>query len=244
MKKALLGAILLVLASAVPVPAMAGVDISIGVSLPPPIVFVGPPDVIVMPDTDSVYVVPDIEVDLFFWNGWWWRPWQGGWYRSQYHNHGWAYYNDVPGFYFDVDPGWRGHYRDHSWYGRRWDYERVPHRRLQQNWKGWRDTRYWERKRTWGVQSYQPRPERQKYELRRQRQEHYQQRSDVQRHQQWKREQQQPKGKQVRRPQGQPAERERITNPQGGHGGRDERQVRPPKKKGFDDGPEQKREKW
>jgi len=32
-----------------------------------PIVFPAPPAVIVMPDTNSVYVVPSIEVDLFFW---------------------------------------------------------------------------------------------------------------------------------------------------------------------------------
>ena len=45
---------------------MARVDVSIGIdSLPPPIVFQAPPDVIVMPDTDFVYVVPDIEVTCF-----------------------------------------------------------------------------------------------------------------------------------------------------------------------------------
>ena len=184
MKKLLLGTILLALAIVVPIPTMAGVDISIGISLPPPIVFEAPPDVIVMPDTDDVYVVPDIDVDMFFWNGWWWRPWEGRWYRSHYYDRGWAYYNNVPSFYFDVDPGWRGYYRDHNWYGHRWNYERIPHQRLQQNWKSWHNNRYWERQRTWGVQSYQPRPQQQRQELRHQRQEQYQQRPEVQRHQQ------------------------------------------------------------
>jgi len=27
---------------------------------------------------------------LVFWNGWWWRPWLGHWYRSQYYNWGWV----------------------------------------------------------------------------------------------------------------------------------------------------------
>jgi hypothetical protein len=35
-----------------------------GFSLPPPIAFSGPPNVIVMPDTSDVYVVPDIDVEL------------------------------------------------------------------------------------------------------------------------------------------------------------------------------------
>jgi hypothetical protein len=201
MKKLLFGIILLALAIVVPISTMAGVNISIGISLPPPIVFEAAPDVIVLPDTNDVYVVPYIDVDMFYWNGWWWRPWKGHWYRSRYYNRGWAYYNNVPSFYFDVDPGWRGYYRDHNWYGHRWNYERIPNRRLQQNWKSWHNSRHWERQGTWGVQSYQPRPQQQRQELRHQRQEHYKQRPEVQRHQQQMQEQQrQP---QVQKSQGQ-----------------------------------------
>ena len=127
-----------------------------------------------MPDTNNVYVVPDINVDLFFWDGWWWRPWEGRWYRSQYYNQGWSYYNNVPSFYYDVDPRWRGYYRDHNWYGHRWNYERIPDERLQQNWKSWNNNRYWENQRTWGVQGYHPRPQQQRQELRQQRQQQYQ----------------------------------------------------------------------
>ena len=81
MKKLLLGAILLALAMVVPIPAMAGVSINIGIPLPPPIPFAAPPSVIVMPETSGVYVVPDVDADLFFWDGFWWRLWEGRWYR-------------------------------------------------------------------------------------------------------------------------------------------------------------------
>ena len=84
-------------------------------SSPPPIVFQAPPAVIVMPDTDNVYVIPDVSADLFFWNGFWWRLYDGLWYRSQYYDRGWGYYNNVPVFYYDVDPGWRGYYRNNNW---------------------------------------------------------------------------------------------------------------------------------
>ncbi len=175
----------------VPISAMAAVDIhnGIGVPLPPPIVFRAPPEVIVIPDTDDVCVVPDMDVDIFFWNGWWWRPWEGRWYRSRYYDRGWAYYDNVPSFYFDVDPRWRGYYRNRLWHDHRWQYERIPHLRLQQNWKSWHDHQYWRGKRTWGIQSYRIPPQQQKQELRHRREQEYHQRPEVQRHQQWREEQ-------------------------------------------------------
>lgn len=213
MKKLLLGTILMALAIVVPIPTIAAVDISIGISLPPPIVFEAPPEVIVIPDTNNVYVVPYIDVDFFFWNGWWWRPWEGRWYRSRYYNRGWVYYSNVPSFYFDVDPGWRVYYRDHNWYGHPWSYERIPNRRLQQNWKRWNTNRYWDRQRTWGVQNYRPRPQPQRQELRHQRQEQYQQRPEVQRHQQQM--QQQQRQPQVRQPQSQQQPQQQQSQPRG-----------------------------
>jgi len=174
MKKLLLGTIVLTLVIIAPFPTMAEVNIGIGISLPP-IEFNGPPDVVAMPDTDDVYFVPDINLDMFFWNGWWWRPWEGRWYRSQYYDRGWAYYDQIPSFYFDIDPGWRGHYRNHNWYGHRWDYERIPYQNFQQNWNSWHNNRHWEKQRTWGVQSYQPLPEQQRQEIRNERQRYHQQ---------------------------------------------------------------------
>jgi hypothetical protein len=217
MKKLFFGTMFFALLVVVPIPTMAQVDIGVSISLPPLIVFEAPPDVIVMPDTNDVYLVPDIDVDLFFWNGWWWRPWQGRWYRSPYYDRGWAYYNSVPSFYFDVDPGWRGYYRDHNWYGHRWNYERIPHQRLQQNWKNWKNKRHWEKQGTWGVQSYQPRPQKQKQELRQQRQQQYQQRPEVQKQIQPKVQQQkqQPREK-VQQQQRQPqVQQQKHSQPQG-----------------------------
>jgi hypothetical protein len=200
MKRLLFEAILLALAIVVPVPTMAAIDIHIGIPLPPPIIFRAPPEVIVLPDTEDVYVAPDIDVELFFWNGWWWRLWEGRWYRSHYYDRGWAYYDDIPRFYFDVDPGWRGYYRNHNWHGHRWNYERIPDRRLQQNWKNWQKDRHWERQRTWGVEKYRDRPQqKQRQELRDRRQQEYHQKPEVQKHEQWKQEQRkQPQEKEHR----------------------------------------------
>ncbi len=240
MRQVFLAAALLALASVVPAPASAGVDVNISIGLPPPIVFPAPPAVVVLPDTDFVYVDPDIAVELYFWDGWWWRFWEGRWYRSHYYDQGWAYYRYVPRFYYDVDPGWRRYYRDHDWHGHRWTYERIPERELQQNWRNWRDTRHWERQGTWGVQNYQPRPRQQRQDLRRERQEQYLRRPEVQRHQQEMRERERhPQVREQRpgRPQVQSEERRRTIRPQGGSGGNgpgpreERRQVRPEKKR-------------
>ena len=187
MKKIFFGTLLLALAMVVPVLTMAAVDIHVGIPLPPPIVFPAPPPVVVLPDTDDVYVAPGLDVDLFFWDGWWWRPWQGRWYRSHYYDRGWGYYDRVPRFYFDVDPGWRGFYRDHDWHGHRWDYERIPYPGLEQNWRRWHNDRRWESRGTWGVHDYRPRPLPQREELRQQREREYHQRPEVQRHEQERR---------------------------------------------------------
>ncbi|MGD0282833.1 MAG: hypothetical protein ABSB95_10770 [Dissulfurispiraceae bacterium] len=214
MNKLLLGIILLALAIAVPVATIAGVDIGVGISLPPPLAFTEPPAVVALPDTDDVYVAPDIAADLFFWNGWWWRPWEGRWYRSHYYDRGWGYFNRVPGFYFDVDPGWRGFYGGHNWQGHPWNYERIPHERFQQNWRGWHNNGYWRRQGNWGVKGYQPRAQRERQELRNQRQEQYRQRPEVQRlGQQRQGQQRQPN---VRQPQRQQQRQGQHSQPRGG----------------------------
>jgi hypothetical protein len=201
MKKSVLCTILFALAIAAPISAMAQVGISVGIALPPPIVFQAPPNVVVLPDTPDVYAVPDVGADLFFYNGWWWYLWEGRWYRSHYYDRGWAYFDHVPRFYFDVDPGWRGYYRDHNWRGQPWDYQRIPNGQLQQNWKGWHANGYWQRQKAYGVQGYQPRPQREQQAVRQQRQQQYQQRPEVQRQQQQRPVQRQPQAQQPQRQQ-------------------------------------------
>jgi len=190
MKKSLYR-ILLAVAIVIPVQAMAEINISIGIPLPPPIVFSAPPEVIAMPETSGVYVDPDIDADLYFWNGFWWRLWEGRWYRSAYYDRDWAYYDDVPSFYFNVDRHWRDYYRNRNWYGHEWNYQRIPYERLQQSWKGWQSKRSWGGQKTWGVQEYPPRTQVHTRVLRKQRQQEYQQRPEVQKHQQYRQQQRQ-----------------------------------------------------
>ena len=155
MKRLLFGTLLAALPVFTASPTAADVDIHVGISLPPPIVFAAPPHVVVIPET-YVYVVPDVEVDIFFYDGWWWRPWRGGWYRSRHYDSGWVCYRSVPAFHAWIPPGWRKNYRNHVWKGHPWSYTPITERQLRQNWKGWQETKHWEKQSTWGVQGLKP----------------------------------------------------------------------------------------
>ena len=158
MRTALLVTLLLTAAVLAPVPATARVGVHVDISLPS-ISFNEPPDVVVIPGT-YVYVVPDLDVDIYFYGGWWWRPWEGQWYRSRNYDSGWTPYRSAPSFYRTVPPGWRHYYSDHYWEGFRWNYERIPVRELQANWRNWAGQRHWERNNNWSVEGYNPRTRR------------------------------------------------------------------------------------
>ncbi len=158
----------------------AGVNVSVGIALPPLIVFAGPPAVVVIPGT-YVYAIPDVEAEIFFHVGWWWRFWDGRWYRSRYYDRDWLYFRYVPRFYYEIDPGWREYYTHRHWHGHPWQYERIPVHRVQQNWNTWQKNRYWEKQKNWGVQNFQPRPYSQPPDAGPRRQEQYQDRRDSQR---------------------------------------------------------------
>lgn len=131
-------------------PAAAQVSIGVGISLPTPIVFVAPPQVVVLPGFD-IYVAPDIAEEIYFVDGYWWRPWQGRWYRSASYDNGWGYYDSVPYFYSNVRRGWRDDYHNHRWEGQDWNYQRMSSQRVEQNWSSWKSNNYWQGQQNWGV---------------------------------------------------------------------------------------------
>jgi len=156
MKKVLFRTMLLAFLFIFPAPSMAGVDVGVSISLPPLVVFSAPPAMIVIPET-YVYVVPDADVEIFFYDGWWWRPWEGRWYRSRHYDSGWGYYRRVPSFYSRIPRSWRDDYRERRWGGRPWNYQPIPHQQVERNWSTWKKSNHWEKQQTWGVQGLKPR---------------------------------------------------------------------------------------
>ncbi|PKN19631.1 MAG: hypothetical protein CVU71_04455 [Deltaproteobacteria bacterium HGW-Deltaproteobacteria-6] len=105
-------ALLLALIIGPPAPATAEVNVHIGVPAPPAVVLPALPALVVIPET-YIYAAPDIEEDVFFYRGWWWRSRNGHWYRSKQYNSDWTPYRQVPSFYRQVPATWRDDYQNH-----------------------------------------------------------------------------------------------------------------------------------
>ena len=115
-----------------------GVNVNVESNLPANR-FAAPPDLVVIPGT-YIYMVPDIAVDVLFYQDYWWRPYEGRWYRSQDYNGQWSYVEPgrIPGglralpqdFRHRLSPG----------------YERISHGEMKRNWKQWEREKHWDRR--------------------------------------------------------------------------------------------------
>jgi hypothetical protein len=114
----------------------AEVSVTVGANLPA-YSFEAPPEMVVIPGTYA-YTIPDAPVDIIFYHDYWYRPYQGYWYRSRHYNGPWGFIerNWVPGFFHRLPPDYR-HY--HTGYDRfRYDY-------FSRNWRGWERNKHWNR---------------------------------------------------------------------------------------------------
>jgi hypothetical protein len=115
----------------------AEVNVNIGIGIPlPPVVIPAPPSVLLIPAT-YVYFVPDVEVDILFYHGYWYRPHHGHYYRATSYNGPWVTIapsslpraiSHVPSDFRHVPPG----------------HERIPHGELKKNWKTWEKEKHWD----------------------------------------------------------------------------------------------------
>ncbi len=121
--------------------ASARVDVNVNIGFPPPFVISAPPPVVVIPGT-YVYAIPGIEVDILFYHGYWYRPYEGRWHRARSYNGPWVYCApaSVPRPLIELPPG---HYRvppGHS---------HIPYGQLKKNWGKWEREQHWASDRDW-----------------------------------------------------------------------------------------------
>lgn len=107
---------------------------------PPEIVLDASPDLVVIPGT-YVYRVPGIESDILFYQGFWYRPYEGRWYRSKHHNGPYHHIGRVPGGLLRLPPD----YRSFAFEPR----HRIHYGDLHRNWRGWERNRHWDRDDRW-----------------------------------------------------------------------------------------------
>ncbi|MGE5173334.1 MAG: hypothetical protein ACM3MD_05845 [Betaproteobacteria bacterium] len=143
MKKSLLGLFgvkAMFLALSLVTAATANAQVHVNINVPLPGLFIpAPPGLIVIPGT-YVYYPPDVDVDIFFYHGYWYRPYRGGWYIANGYNGPWRVVGpkrmpralvSLPHAYRRVSHG----------------YERMPYGHVQKNWQTWERERYWDNRR-------------------------------------------------------------------------------------------------
>lgn len=107
--------------------AAAGVSLSVNIGPP---VMVGAPSAMVMVPGTRVYFAPGLDVDIFFYGGYWWSPRGDRWYRSTDYGGPWrmAARGSVPRSVYRVPRDYREVYAQerHIPYGQ-WKKERGGH---------------------------------------------------------------------------------------------------------------------
>lgn len=118
----------------------ARVDVNIGIGIPA-FRFAAPPPLVVIPGTYA-YFAPDVDIDIVFYHGYWYRPHEGRWYRARGYNGPWAYLapSRVPRVLIDLPPDYRNIYSGHR---------RLEYRDYNRNWRNWERNKYWERDEHW-----------------------------------------------------------------------------------------------
>lgn len=139
MKRIVVSAVLFLLVLSLT--AFAGVSVDVRVSLPR-IELRVPPVLVVVPGT-YVYAAPEVEADIVFYQGFWWRPYGGSWYRSHEYNGAWTAMpsHSVPVPVRNLPPNWKQVPPGH---------ERLPYGQVKQNWPVWEREKRWERGRASG----------------------------------------------------------------------------------------------
>ncbi|OGP61924.1 MAG: hypothetical protein A2170_00145 [Deltaproteobacteria bacterium RBG_13_53_10] len=117
----------------------AGAEVNIGINIAPPpaLVIPAPPPVMVIPET-YIYFAPTVEVDILFYQDYWYRFHGGHWYRATVYNGKWIYVHPprVPAALLRLPPNYR-----HVPPGHR----RIPYADLKKHWRTWEKEKHWDK---------------------------------------------------------------------------------------------------
>ncbi len=123
---------------AAPIAGIAGVNVNVNINAPlPPLVVPAPPHVLPIPGTYA-YFAPDVDVDIIFYQGAWYRPHEGRWYRSSEYNGSWrpVPHERVPMVLINLPQGYRHMPPGH---------ERIPYGQVKKHWRTWEREKHWDR---------------------------------------------------------------------------------------------------
>ncbi len=125
------------LAGGILYPTKSNAEVNVNVTIPlPGLIITAPPAMVVIPGTYA-YFAPDVGADIFFYHGYWYRPYEGRWYVSAEYNGPWGYIaiNRVPSVLINLPPSYR-----HVPIG----CNPMPYGMVKRNWQTWENERYWD----------------------------------------------------------------------------------------------------
>jgi len=126
----------LIFAGSAGISSSADINININPVPPPHFAFAAPPSVHVIPGS-YVYLVPNMDFDMFFYNGYWYRPHNNYWYRAVGYNGPWHYHKAVPRPLLHLPSDYRRIPPGHTF---------IPYGQLKKHWRYWERDRYWDKK--------------------------------------------------------------------------------------------------
>ncbi len=131
----LVGSVLLSVEMLSPVTSEAGIGLSVAIPLPE-LRLAAPPSLAIIAGT-TVYFASDVEADLFFYHGNWYRPYDGEWYVSAEFSGPWGRVKigNVPRPLVDLPPDYRNEPSG---------YEPVAYAVVKRNWMRWEEEGYWD----------------------------------------------------------------------------------------------------
>jgi len=127
-------------------PAMAGVNVNVNIG-PPAVVVAEPPEVVAVPQS-MVYFAPRVSAELLFYEGYWWTPKEGRWFRARAYDGPWTIVGPryVPAEIVRLPRDYRSVYvrGEHVPYGqlkKHWRHREIERRERRGEWKGWKEDR-------------------------------------------------------------------------------------------------------
>jgi hypothetical protein len=118
----------------------ARVSVGVGINLPA-YRFGAAPSLVVIPGTYA-YFAPEADVDIVFYSGYWYRPYEGRWYRGRGYNGPWGVVAParIPRALIELPHDYRRVYREHP---------RIAYPDFNRQWRNWERNRHWEKDERW-----------------------------------------------------------------------------------------------
>jgi len=117
---------------------LARAEVNVNINVGIPVVRLSPDPVMTVIPGTYIYFITECPDDIFFYQGFWWRPFKGRWHRADGFNGPWIFVKigKVPPGLLKLPKGWRKLPPGHPM---------IKHSLVKGNWKQWEKERHWDK---------------------------------------------------------------------------------------------------